>query len=59
MTTVTKEVVMAQMPKFQIRVPQKEKDLIEEIAKEKGISPSELSRRLLSKALREKHYEKV
>lgn len=50
---------MAQMPLLQARVPKPDLEKLEEIAKERGMNLAELVRRLLSKALIEKHYEKV
>lgn len=47
------------MKLLQAKVPEHERAELVKIAQEKGIPLSELVRRLLSKALREKHHEQV
>lgn len=47
------------MKKIQVRVPDPDHEILEASAKKLGISLSELVRRLLSKALREKHHEQI
>lgn len=50
---------MAQMPLLPVRVPEPDLEKLKKIAKERGMNLPELVRRLLSKALIEKHYEQV
>lgn len=47
------------MKQVQGRVPDQDFEKLKEIAKRKGITISELIRRLLNKAIREKQYEEV
>lgn len=47
------------MERIQVKVPAKDKDILSKVAEDKGIPLSELVRRLLSKAIREKHHEQV
>ena len=50
---------MAKMPLLPVRVPEPDIEELKKIAEERGMGVSELVRRLLSKALREKLYEQV
>lgn len=50
---------MAEMPILRARIPEPDLKELERIAKERGIKVPDLVRRLISKALREKHYEEV
>ena len=43
----------------QIRLPEKDRLFLQKIAKERELSLSELARRIISKAIREKLYEEV
>ena len=47
------------MERIQVKVPPKDKETLSKVAEDKGIPLSKLVRRLLSKAIREKHYEQV
>jgi len=49
------------MPKkqTQVRLPEKDRKFLQEIADQREISLSELVRRIISKALRDKLYEEV
>lgn len=47
------------MESIQVKVPVKDKEILLKAAQDKGIPLSELVRRLLSKAIQEKHHEQV
>lgn len=50
---------MSEMPLLQARIPEPDKEKLKKIAKERGMSLSDLVRRIISKALIEKLHEKV
>jgi|AACY02.16.fsa_nt_gi Ribbon-helix-helix protein, copG family. len=47
------------MVQVQLRIPEKDRDALKRIARERGISFSELIRRLLSKALKDNLQETI
>ncbi|MBD3260513.1 MAG: ribbon-helix-helix protein, CopG family [Candidatus Altiarchaeales archaeon] len=59
LATVIQEGGMPQMPMLPVRVPEPDIEELKKIAKKRGMGVSELVRRLLSKALRDKTYEQV
>jgi len=43
----------------QIRLPEKDREILQKVAEQRELSLSELVRRIISKAIREKLYEEV